>query len=76
MKFLWCYMNQMQKPNDENYGWPTTRCYPRTMLEAFPDDAENAKWFYPPEQRPRDKVFFVVAVILWAYLCFYFWRLK
>jgi hypothetical protein len=44
-------------------------------LEAFPDDAENAKWFYPPEQRPRDKVFFAVAVILWGYLGFYFFRL-
>lgn len=60
--------------DDDKYGWPTTRCYPRTLLEAFPDDAENAKWFFPPEQRTRDKAFFVVAVLIWAYIGFYYWR--
>ena len=29
---------------------PTTRCYPRTMNEAFPDDVGNAEWFFPPER--------------------------
>lgn len=29
---------------------PTTRCYPRTMTDAFKDDIENSKWFYPPEK--------------------------
>ena len=54
---------------------PTTRCYPRTTREAFPDDIENSKWWYPPEQRTRDKVFFAVGVALWCLLGFYFWRL-
>lgn len=54
---------------------PTTRCYPRTTRDAFPHDAENAKWWYPPEQRTRDKVFFAVGVVLWIFIGFYFWRL-
>lgn len=29
---------------------PTTRCYPRTLNDAFKDDIENAQWFYPPEK--------------------------
>lgn len=54
---------------------PTTRRYPRTIKEAFPHDAENGQWFFPPEQRGRDKVFFAVAVALWVFIGFYFWRL-
>ena len=30
-------------------GHPTTRCYPRSMDEAFPNSVERAEWFYPPE---------------------------
>ena len=60
--------------DDEKYGWPTTRRYPRTTLEAFPDDAENAKWWYPPEQRTRDKAFFAISVALWICIGVYFWR--
>ena len=30
---------------------PTTRCYPRTLGDAFRDDVENAEWFYPPERK-------------------------
>jgi len=29
---------------------PTTRCYPRTLSDAFKDKAEIAQWFYPPEK--------------------------
>jgi hypothetical protein len=58
--------------NNDYEGWPTTRCYPRTLAEAFPDDVENAEWFYPPEQRWQDKIFLVVNVCLWVALAFYF----
>lgn len=58
----------------DNYGWPTTRCFPRTMLDAFPDDAENAQWFYPPEQRWQDKVYFYLGVLFWVVIGIYFWR--
>ena len=51
--------------NDDYEGWPTTRCFPRTMNEAFPDDVENAEWWYPPEQRWQDKVFMMLSVWLW-----------
>jgi hypothetical protein len=43
------------------------------MLEAFPDDVENAKWWYPPEQRWQDKAFFAVGVAAWVGLALYFW---
>jgi nitrate reductase NapE component len=42
------------------------------MAEAFPDDLENAEWFYPPEQRWQDKLFLVINVCLWVALAFYF----
>ena len=29
---------------------PTTRCYPHTTDEAFPDKVARAQWFYPPER--------------------------
>jgi len=29
---------------------PTTRCYPRTLAEAFPESIDRAEWFYPPEE--------------------------
>jgi hypothetical protein len=54
-----------------NEGWPTTRTYPRTLLEAFPDDIQNAQWWYPPEQRWQDKVFFYLMITLWVCIAFY-----
>jgi hypothetical protein len=38
------------------------------MNEAFPDDAANAKWWYPPEQRWQDKLFTTLCVWLWIAL--------
>jgi hypothetical protein len=55
-----------------SYGWPTTRRYPRTTQEAFPQD--NTQWWYPPEQRLRDKVFFWIGIAIWVGLMIYFWR--
>lgn len=55
-------------------GWPTTRCYPRTLNEAFQHIGEGSEWFFPPEQRTRDKVFFVIGVVAWVGIMFYFWK--
>jgi hypothetical protein len=63
-----------KKMHPTNYGWPTTRYYPRTMAEAFPSDADNAQWWYPPEQRWQDKLFFTMAVIIWVILAVYLWK--
>ena len=30
--------------------YPTTRRYPRTIEEAFPNTVERAEWFYPPDK--------------------------
>ena len=59
---------------DVDYGWPTTRTYPRTLMEAFPKD--NADWFFPPEQRMRDKILFGVGVFGWVALLIYLWKVK
>ena len=59
---------------NKNYGWPTVRCFPRTTNEAFPNDVANAQWWYPPEQRWQDKVFFAIGVFGWVALAIYFWR--
>ena len=55
-------------------GWPTTRCYPRTLAEAFPKDPENFKWFFPPERKqgPFELVFLSVGFWLWLALA-YWW---
>lgn len=57
-----------------DYGWPTTRTYPRTLAEAFPKD--NAEWFFPPEQRMRDKILFGIGAFGWIALLVYLWKTK
>ena len=44
-------------------GHPTTRLYPRTLDEAFPNAASRAEWFYPPERKP-------LTVLEWGMLTF------
>ena len=60
--------------HDEKYGWPTSRTYPRTMEEAFPNDAERANWFYPPENKRgyRNAVMFIAGAMMWVALAYYF----
>jgi hypothetical protein len=31
-------------------GMPTTRSFPRTLDEAYPNDPSRFNWFYPPER--------------------------
>ena len=60
----------MSKPN---YGWPTTRRFPNTLADAFPDDIENARWFFPPEKKRgwKDVVLLAIAIWMWIGLAYY-----
>jgi len=53
---------------------PTTRCYPRTLAEAFPESIDRAEWFYPPEQNNgwRNVLMGYVALVMWVGLAYYF----
>ena len=58
----------------------TTRRYPRTLKDAFPDDAEYGEWLYEPDARwdGWDFILAVVFALLWVgifYLVAY-WRSK
>ena len=55
---------------------PTTRRFPRTLGEAFPWDAENTQWFYPPEDVYTlwDKCMVVLGGTIWVGLAYYFAR--
>jgi hypothetical protein len=57
--------------NDLN---PTTRMYPRTLRDAFKQDAENTQWWYPPEKHVSfwDIVVGGAGVLLWLCLAYYF----
>ena len=61
---------------DKKYGWPTTRTFPRTMEEAFPNDPERSEWFYPPERKHgyKNAVLFIAGVMMWVALAYYFAR--
>ena len=54
---------------------PTTRRYPRTLEEAFPNTVERAEWFYPPERRMPSVIellMWSIAVALWVGLAYMF----
>lgn len=55
---------------DKQYGWPTTRRFPNTLAEAFPNDAERAEWFHPPEKRRGwgNAVMLIAGLMLWCAL--------
>ena len=55
----------------DNYGWPTTRCYPRTTQEAF-KDAEYVEWWFPPENNMRNIVLTTLGVAAWIGISIYF----
>lgn len=52
---------------------PTTRCYPRSLADAFPDSIERAEWFYPPDKQWSgwDYVLCGVGAFLWIQLAYY-----
>lgn len=58
------------KGDDEMRGTPTTRCYPRTLAEAFPHSTERAQWFFPPEREMTWSSLFtwLAAFVLWGFV--------
>lgn len=64
----------MTNYHDKRYGWPTTRCFPRTMKDAFKDDPENAQWWFPPERHTNwtNAVMWITGVMLWVSLAYWF----
>jgi hypothetical protein len=57
-----------------NYeGWPTTRCYPRTLEEAFPKDPSNAEWLIRPQKKRTHIENFFLAAAFWIWLGLAYW---
>jgi hypothetical protein len=46
-------------------GWPTTRCYPRTLEEAFPQDRLGEWWIAHKRPAPtwNDIVLYALTVV-------------
>lgn len=61
------------QPYIDNYGWPTTRCFPRTTGEAF-KDGDYTEWFFPPERDWRNIAMIAVGVACWIGIGVYFAR--
>ena len=57
----------MIKVKTEEYP-TTTRRYPRTLKEAFPNDPEHSQWLYEPDTRwcGWDYILMVVLALLWT----------
>ena len=57
-----------------NYkGWPTTRCYPRTLAEAFPKDPENYVWFHKPTRERGKLELTMLGLAFWIWLGLAYW---
>lgn len=64
----------------ESQSWlqdrnPTTRRYPRTIEDAFPNSVELANWWYPPEKRKLTVVelfMWTTGVLAWIGLAYFF----
>jgi hypothetical protein len=56
----------MKKPNPKFEGWPTTRCYPRTLEEAFPQDRLGEWWIAHKRPAPttNDIVLYVLTAVV------------
>lgn len=61
------------QPYLDNYGWPTTRCFPRTTADAF-KDGDYTESFFPPERSWRNVLYMAGGVVIWVGICIYFWR--
>lgn len=67
-------MTVPSKGKGEFRGTPTTRVYPRTLAEAFPNSKERAEWFFPPERNhtASNVIMFCVGVAVWVGLAYMF----
>jgi hypothetical protein len=56
----------MKKPNPKFEGWPTTRCYPRTLDEAFPQDRLGEWWIAHKRRVPttNDIVLYALTLVV------------
>ena len=54
----------MKKPNPKFEGWPTTRCYPRTLEEAFPQDRLGEWWIAHKRRTPTTNDIVLYALTL------------
>ena len=64
-----------EKQTDTYKGCPTTRCYPRSLAEAFPNTVDRAEWFYPPEKEPwgvAEWLMWSAAITMWVGLAYFF----
>jgi hypothetical protein len=61
------------QPYIDNYGWPTTRCFPRTTADAFKDE-DYGEWFFPPEKRWQNVLYLAGGIAAWVGIGIYFWR--
>jgi len=57
----------------DNYGWPTTRCYPRTTEEAFKHLGCDPEWFHPPEKNDSPMNALVLACAIWMWVGLAYW---
>jgi len=52
---------------------PTTRCYPRTLNEAWPMD--NPQWWEnPPPRDWKHKAYLWAGAAIWIVISFVYWR--
>lgn len=68
----------MKKPNPKFEGWPTTRCYPRTLEEAFPQDRLGEWWIAHKREYPtwNDITLYALTVlVLWLIVKLFDWML-
>jgi hypothetical protein len=51
---------------------PTTRCYPRTLKEAFPQDNEN--WIDPPKEKitGHDILMSLASILMYIFIAYLF----
>ena len=59
---------------EEFKGCPTTRTYPRSLAEAFPNTVDRAEWWYPPEKEPMpvvDRLLWSLGVSMWIGLAYF-----
>lgn len=61
--------------SEKYVGCPTTRMYPRTLDEAFPNTRERAEWFHPPEKQKltvAEMLMWSASVSMWIGLAYLF----
>lgn len=59
-------MQVIKLPRDHNH---TTRCYPRSMREAFQNDANHAEYIEAPAETISNHDLIVVGVSLMLWVC-------